>query len=253
MIDIFSAAFSQTGLVWLIIAAFAGGLTRGFTGFGAAMVFIPIASLFLPPVAAIAVLVITDILGPLPLLRRGWHDADRAELGRLALGGLIGIPLGTLALTALEPVVFRWLISGICLALLVVLATGWRYDGVASRPVVLLIGLAGGFMGGLAGLPGPIVILFYLSGRRAVSVIRGVTLLYLFSTDIVVITTFTLRGLLLPEYIALGLICAIPTACGAVLGQRLFQPDRARLFRGVAYGLIALSAISGLPLFDGIL
>ncbi|MGR3722235.1 sulfite exporter TauE/SafE family protein [Abyssibius alkaniclasticus] len=251
MIETLYQSLFFPGLVWLLGAAFVGGLVRGFTGFGTAMVFIPVASLFLTPVSAIAALVVMDIFGPAPLLRRAWRAVDRAELGRLVLGGLIGIPLGTLALTALDPVAFRWGVSATSLTLLAVLASGWRYEGRPTARLVLAIGFAAGFLGGLAGLPGPIVILFYLSGRRAIAEIRGVSLLFLFSTDVVLIATFWLRGLIGINDIALGLICAIPLAIGAVLGQTLFRPEQARLFRAVAYGLIAVAAISGLPVFDG--
>ena len=157
MIETLYQSLFFPGLVWLLGAAFVGGLVRGFTGFGTAMVFIPVASLFLTPVSAIAALVVMDIFGPAPLLRRAWRAVDRAELGRLVLGGLIGIPLGTLALPALDPVAFRWGVSATSLTLLAVLASGWRYEGRPTARLMLAIGFAAGFLGGLAGLPGPIV------------------------------------------------------------------------------------------------
>jgi len=250
MIDAISQALAHPGLPWLVVAAFAGGLARGFAGFGTAMVFIPVASLFLHPVAAITAMVVMDVFGPMPLLKRAWRDADRPELLVLALGGVIGIPLGTIALTSLDPVVFRWAVSLICFVLLALLASGWRYNGKPGRGLVFGLGLIAGFMGGLAGLPGPFVILFYLSGRRAISVIRGVSMLFLFSTDIIVVSTFALRGLLSVDFLMLGLVCSVPLAAGAMLGQRLFNPEKAALFRMVAYTLIAIAASVGLPLFD---
>tara|TARA_R110000850_G_scaffold112379_6_gene226177 strand:- start:705 stop:998 length:294 start_codon:yes stop_codon:yes gene_type:complete len=62
MIETLYQSLFFPGLVWLLGAAFVGGLVRGFTGFGTAMVFIPVASLFLTPVSAIAALVVMDIL-----------------------------------------------------------------------------------------------------------------------------------------------------------------------------------------------
>ena len=251
MIDALSQALVLPGLAWLALAAFAGGLTRGFAGFGTAMIFIPVASLFLTPVAAITVMVVTDILGPAPLIKRAWRDADRPELSRLAFGALFGVPLGTFALTALDPLAFRWAVSLICFALLALLVSGWRYNGAPGVRFVLALGFAAGFMGGLAGLPGPLVILFYLSGRREISVIRGVSLLFLFGTDILLVGTFLLRDLLATDYIVVGLICALPLAVGATVGQHLFRPEKAKLFRFIAYALIATAALAGLPLFDG--
>ena len=75
-------------------------------------------------------------------------------------------------------------------------------------------------------------------------------MLFLFSTDIIVVSTFALRGLLSIDFLVLGLVCSVPLAAGAMLGQRLFNPEKAALFRMVAYTLIAIAATVGLPLFD---
>lgn len=44
-----------------ILAALLAGLARGFSGFGAAMIYVPIASASLGPVVAMPVLLIADL------------------------------------------------------------------------------------------------------------------------------------------------------------------------------------------------
>lgn len=44
------------GIAVLIVATFLGGLVRGFTGFGFAMVFMPLASVVVGPVAALGLI-----------------------------------------------------------------------------------------------------------------------------------------------------------------------------------------------------
>jgi uncharacterized membrane protein YfcA len=49
----------------------------------------------------------------------------------------------------------------------------------------------------------------------------------------------------------LGLLVGIPNLIANILGARLFDPTAERIFRNVAYLIIAASAIIGLPLWKG--
>ena len=44
------------------------GLVRGFSGFGTAMIYLPVASQFLTPFEALITLMVMDFFGPLPLV-----------------------------------------------------------------------------------------------------------------------------------------------------------------------------------------
>jgi hypothetical protein len=54
----------------LMIAALLGGLVRGFTGFGFAMVFVPLASVVVGPVGAVGLVWAIDAPFALPLAAR---------------------------------------------------------------------------------------------------------------------------------------------------------------------------------------
>jgi len=57
-------------------------------------------------------------------------------------------------------------------------------------------------------------------------------------------------GRMEPASLVLGFALAVPYLAGNLLGGWLFRPGYERAYRAVAYGLIAISALSGLPLFD---
>ena len=48
----------------------------------------------------------------------------------------------------------------------------------------------------------------------------------------------------------LGLLAGVPNVIANIIGAQLFDPGRERLFRAVAYIVIAASAILGLPLWN---
>jgi hypothetical protein len=59
-----------------------------------------------------------------------------------------------------------------------------------------------------------------------------------------------LRGLVGAEALLLALALAPVYVATTAGGQALFHPDRDRVYRAAAYGVIALAILSGLPLFD---
>lgn len=241
---------TPTGLAVIISAALIGGIVRGFSGFGTALIFLPLASPFLGPFGAIIALTIMDIFGPLPNLRRAWASVDKADLARLLVGCAVILPVGLWLLTRSDPEVFRYLVSLISLSMLAALILGLRYRGRVGRGMVTSIGGAAGFLGGIAGIPGPAVILFYMSRPLPVAVIRATILLFLFAFDFLILGYLTGMGRVTFATMAMGLMLAVPNMVGNWLGGWMFRPDREKLYRMIAYLVIAAAALSGLPLWS---
>lgn len=246
MAEFLAGLWNTPGLGWIVLATFTGGLVRGFTGFGTALVFLPVAALFLSPFQAILALTAMDILGPLPVLRRAWGAVAKADLARLGTATALCLPLGLLALAHISPVGYSLIVSLLALGMLTVLALGLRWRGAVSRAMVTAIGAVAGLLGGLAGLPGPAVILFYMSRPLPIATIRATILFYLFVYDILILGWMGAFGRWDGTALGLGFVLAGPAMAGNWLGGRMFDPAYERIYRWTAYVLIAISALSGL-------
>ena len=231
-------------------AAVAAGLVRGFTGFGTALVFLPFAGQVLSPFEALTVLIAMDLIGPLPALPGALRVASKRDLARLAAGLVLCLPLGLLLLRISPPEVFRYAVSIFSLLLLAALISGWRLKGALTPPKVFAAGAAGGLLGGISGLVGPPVILAYMASRLPVEVVRGTITLYLVSADAVMIVLFILLGTFAFGAVLLGLALIPAYMLANWVGTRLFRPEREATYRRVAYLVIALSALLGLPLWE---
>src|ERR1700712_862816 len=95
----------------ICVIAFVSGTARGFSGFGSALIFMPLASSMAAPRLIAALLLIIDFVSALPLAPNAWKHADRKATAVMVAGALIGVPIGTYFLSRLDPVTTRWIIS----------------------------------------------------------------------------------------------------------------------------------------------
>lgn len=250
MPDAFGQALATTGLVWLIVAIGAAGLVRGFAGFGNAMVFVPVANIFLDPKQVITVIALTGVASTAALVPRAWREGNRPEVGLLVVAAIATVPLGFLLLEVLDRTAVRWVVSAITATTLTAMIVGWRFSGIVSWPVLIGIGTLSGVIGGLTGLAGPVVILFYLAGQSMAQSVRANTILFLTALEAVLVINLLVKGVVNWELLMLALVLAVPYFTTTMIGQALFDPRRDRLYRWAAYGVIGVAVLSGLPIWQ---
>jgi uncharacterized protein len=233
--------------------AFVSGTARGFSGFGSALIFMPLASSIAAPRLVAALLLIIDFVAAAPLVPNAWKKADREATAVMVFGALIGVPIGTYFLSRLDPVTTRWIISGFVFALLLLLLSGWRYRGKDHASISIGIGSLAGFCSGLAQTGGPPIVGYWL-GRPIPSVIaRANILLFFGASDFFSAISYAATGLITADAIKFSLVVGPVYAIGVWFGASLFGRASEQLFRAICYALIAAAVIIGLPALDGLL
>ena len=250
MSEAFAAAFATEGLWFLAFGALVAGLVRGFSGFGNAMVYLPVAGQVLGPFEALTSLVVMEVTAPLIHVPRALKDGHPGDVLRLSLGALLAVPFGVFVLSIIERETFRWGVSTVALIALVILITGFRYRGELTKPLIYVTGALGGFLGGSVGIPGPPIIVLYMASTLPPAAIRANNTLYLIAADIILLGVLLIGGVLVVSALAVGGLMVVPYLLGNYLGARMFRPEAERLYRRIAYAIIAASAITGLPIWD---
>ena len=233
--------------------AFVSGTARGFSGFGSALIFMPLASSIAAPRLVAALLLIIDFIAAAPLLPNAWKQADRKATAIMVLGALVGVPIGTYFLSRLEPVTTRWIISGFVLALLLLLLSGWRYRGKDHAAISVGIGGLSGFCSGLAQTGGPPIVGYWLGRPIASVTARANILLFFGASDLLSVVSYFLTGLITADSIKFSLVVGPAYAIGVWFGASLFGKASEALFRATCYALIAAAVLIGLPALDGVL
>lgn len=244
-----AAGLSGGAVALLITASLVAGLARGFSGFGGALIFMPLASALTGPKVASVALLLADMVMTAPMLRPAWVKAKRHEVFTMLAGALIGVPVGTLALTHMPTGALRWGICLVVFAMLAMLASGWRYKGAPRTPLTVAVGGLAGLFGGAAQLSGPPVVAYWLGGALPAAAMRASIVLYFGLSSLISLASYHAGGLLVSKAFAVALIAGPAYGIGIFAGTRLFGLASETTFRRICLGLIAIAAVVGLPLF----
>ena len=155
------AAYAPWQLAAALAAAFGSAFVRGLTGFGMAILLVPILALALPPVEAVLLANFLSLFIGLSEVRRLVRGAERSAW-RISILVVLVTPLGLLALAATSDDLARFLIAMIALSAFFAILLPRR---AGTEPGYLATGGGGmlsGLMTGYAGMPGPPVVPYYI-------------------------------------------------------------------------------------------
>ncbi len=229
------------------------GAARGFSGFGSALIYVPLMSAVYGPRIAAPSFLLVDFVTGLAFLPSVWRKAHWGDILPMAATAIFAAQFGALILQYADPTGLRWIICALVAVVLVILVSGWRYHGRPSLTVTILVGLLAGTLGGAVQISGPPVILYWLGSLHEVAVVRAnfITYFALFSAGSGIIYIF--HGLLTPEVIALAIFLAPMHILAMWLGSLPVHRTPEKVYRFVAYVMIVLAALLGMPAMDQLL
>lgn len=224
----------------LILAG--AGLLRGFTGYGFSIAAVPLLSLVCPPVTAVALTLVLQGLISAEGLPEAARLCDWRSVRLLALGAVLMTPFGVLALTHLPEAWVRLCIAAaVAVATLVIGST--RASGrVASGGWVVASGAAAGLFNGLAGMPGPPVIAFYLAAPIASARARASMIVLFLLTSLAALMPLGLAGSLTWRLVALAVAAWPLVLAGSWAGAQLYARSSEQLYRWTGLGVLAATA-----------
>jgi uncharacterized membrane protein YfcA len=253
MPDLIPPGLSPGAFAFLLGAAFTAALARGFSGFGAALIFLPLAATVTDPKIASPLLLITDAVLAVGFIPNAWRTADKREVGIMGLGAALGIPLGTVILVRTDPLQIRWAVVVLASAMLALLMSGWRYRGQPTRPLTFGVGAFAGVGSGAAQVGGPAVVAYWLGGTTPPVIIRANIILYFAISTVIAIVAYLAGGLMTMTVLKLALAVGPVYGLGLFIGARLFGIADEAIFRRICYALIVVAVVVSLPVLDGVI
>ena len=229
----------------LFLGAFAGGFVAGLAGFGTALMALGIWLYVLPPSDAVPLILICSVVAQSWTLPSLWRSFDFTLIWPFVIGGLIGVPLGTLLVAQADPNAFKLTVGVFLLLFPLALYFSkpmvFRFGG---RPADAAIGFAGGVLGALAGLSGPLPILWATIRGWGKDERRGIFQTYNWTVLFAALCLQAASGLIAGHVIWLALLAFPGTILGAWLGARCYHAMSDRNFRDVVLSLLFLSGVA---------
>jgi uncharacterized membrane protein YfcA len=236
-------------LVLLMLAALVAGMARGFSGFGAALIFVPLAGALAGPKLGAPILVIIDGLFASFLIPSAWKLGDRRDIALMFSGALFGVPMGTAVLALFAPLTLRWLIAGMAAAMLVLLMSGLRYRGRPHVLATISVGAISGLFSGIAQIGGPPVVSYWMGTEIAHHRLRANLILYFAASTLLSLASYVWGGLMSLQVLKFALFTGPAYGLGTLAGSRVFGLASPAVFRSISLILIALAVLLSLPLF----
>jgi uncharacterized membrane protein YfcA len=240
-------AMGAEDVVLILLGALLGGLVNGLTGFGTAITALALWLYVMSPMDAASLAIICAAISQVQTLPMIWRHIRWDLALPLVVPGLIGVPVGTILLAHTDPRLFKLGVGGFLIAYSAyvlarrrAISSAWGgkvADGVA--------GFGGGFLGGLAGVPGVLPVLWTDIRGWSKEHRRGVVQIFNLSVLSVAVASHAVAGML-TRHLALQTALALPgTIAGVWIGAFMY---RRLADRGYQRAVMVLLLLSGLAL-----
>ncbi len=230
--------------VLLLIAVFLAAAIQAMTGFGFALIVMPLVTFLLglgeaAPLVALAGLTLYAIN-----LLRFRRSVDLARVLRLAAASALGIPVGLWALAAIDEAIIKQLLGLVLVAYSLYALLDPQMRWVCHPRWIYLAGFLAGCLGGAYNTPGPPVIVYGSLRQWPKHEFRAILQTLFFVNGILVVTSHGLAQNLTTGVLA-HYLCIAPALLFGVLAGALLDPrvERQR-FRQLVAVLILFLGLS---------
>lgn len=237
-------------MIVLLATVFVAGIAKGLSGFGTGMIVAPVAGALYGPKVALAIIVIMDSLPSIPVTIPALKVARWSEVIPVAAGLFVLFPAGIWVLTNGDEQVLRWLICAAVLACVAMLWSGWLYRGPRNPGVSFGVGGVAGLMSGIASIPGPPVIAYWMSAGLPAALVRANLLTLFLIGEFVSIGNLWVADLFTRDAVTLGLVATPAYFAGILAGWAMFARGGEWLYRTATFVLVVMAAVLALPVFD---
>ena len=233
-------------MILLAAMTFGAAYIRGLTGFGMAIILVPLLGIIVTPGEAVVIGILLQVLiGPVGL-KVIYADAHRPSALAIAAFAVAATPVGILLLKITPPDVARLMIAAIAIGAFMLVLLPQRGALRPGPKETAVTGLMSGILTGFAAMPGPPVVPYYLRQPIPPKEARASMMLVFFATAIAgTISAFAL-GIANGRLFILSLILFPAVLAGNWLGGKSFGKVPAHLWRSFVAGVLGLAGISAL-------
>lgn len=237
--------FTAGQIAFALAAALGSAFVRGLTGFGMAILLVPVLALALPPVEAVVLTNALSLMIGATELRSLVRDAEKSAW---TIGAVVVLttPLGLYALSLTGKDAARLVIALIAVSAFVAILLPRRGSAMPGRAVTGAVGAVSGLMTGYAGMPGPPVVPYY-AGRALPRSIAKASMQLIFTIAASAgLASAAWLGILRAELLLFALLILPVIILGNRLGARVSGRVSDPLWRAAVGAVLGGAAVAAL-------
>ena len=243
MISLFSFDISILGLFVCIIAIALGGFIRGFLGFGAALLIVPILSNVLTPTFALVITYLVELPTALLLMPQALKKGNFKVLLPMIIALLLTIPIGFYFVIFFDPETIKIVISIMVILMVILLASRWRPKGQINSLTMFLGGSLSGLVNGAAGVGGPPFVTVLIARNDNAEITRSNIIITMGCMALLTTLTQFLYGMITVNLLIVSAF-VFPIYIGfTFLGAKYFNFSGNNYFRKIALIILILIAL----------
>ena len=244
-------ALNNSDLLILILICFFAGLIRGFSGFGLSAFVMSLALTIIPPIELIPVCWWMEFVASVFMIKNGWKDSDKKISIILWLGAVFGLPIGIALTTILDFQTSKIVALVLILILALILLRNFKIQFLSTSVGTISSGVFAGVATGLASIGGMIVAIYVLASQNSARRMRASLVLYIFLNSVTTFIFLILFDVMDHKAFVRGVLLAVPSSIGVVLGSILFMQKLEKYYRPFSLGLLISFSLVGLIRLTG--
>ncbi len=236
-------------IILLSLIIFTASVVRGFTGFGLAMVAVPLLQFMMPVTDTAVFIALINFLFSLLYYRRSKKVINNQPLGVMALWTGAGVAAGTLILKYINPAFIQLGWGMLIIFIVFALYRGVDFHIRSDRTAMTLSGLLGGLLSGATGITGPPVAVILSSVKTPKEKFNAIISVFILFAVSYALVFYLITGLIRQETLLLAL-CSVPALlAGLYTGDRLVARISQNTFTNIVYVVLVIMGL--ITLFKG--
>ena len=220
-------------------------VTQQVSGFGYELLAVPLLSILVGPKDAVALATVSGVAASGLMAVRLRALSDRPTLRRMFAGAVVGMPIGIVFLRQLPEDPLRIALAVVVLAMVLVLASGFRFGH--DRPgTEVAAGFTSGVLNTSIGTAGPPIVVTLQAGDMAQHTFRATTVAFFACCNLVAVPLIVASGVVTASTWRAALVAVPAVLVGNAIGGRLAPKVAPERFRSLVLGLLVLAALGAL-------
>jgi uncharacterized protein len=236
----------SVSLLVALFAAFLAGCVSGLTGFGFALISVPLLLFVYDPTTVVVLTAVLSVAINVAVVWDSWRDAHKRLVLALLPPAFVGVAVGVAVLSFVDQAYLRLGVGVVVVFSTLLLLREVRLPGAGTRWGPVVAGTTSGALSTSTGLAGPPIVLLFASRGLPKHAFRGSSALYFLVMGFVGFAALMLWDLVDLSQALLALALVPAAFFGKLVGTALLARISETTFRKMTLSVTLITGVLGI-------